>query len=386
MKLLSAPLAALILTSFPTVVFGQSELGDVPEGRLLLSQCPADQSRSGDTCLANSIAPGASEAAPELFTLDSAGERQVTDNDLFEFGGAAWAPSGKKVAVSSSPFTRDVEECRAYVVRVATGAATPITPDQDLACALAEDWSPDGEWILMTVRFHDGPIQLYKVRPDGTGLRALTDYHGEGQTVDGARFIDKGRKILHWGSPARTEEIRVMRADGRPIRMLLKVPYSRSSPKLLGPVEVAPNGRRVAFVIYDGSDKTHDPDEVFVIDVDGSHRRRLTFNEIDETALSWGPDGERLAVVLGSMYDADATPGIKIIPVGAGSVVKLERPADGAVYRWGAPVWSPSGDHVAFIVENDSGGEAVYVGDARNGNITRVTDFHRTFDLFSWTP
>lgn len=66
--------------------------------------------------------------------------------------------------------------------------------------------------------------------------------------------------------------------------------------------------------------------------------------------------------------------------------MKLEPPADGEVYRWGAPIWSPSGDHLAFMVDNDSGQAAAYVGNTRNGKITRVTGFDRPFGLFSWTP
>ncbi|HEX2293690.1 MAG TPA: hypothetical protein VHN37_00080 [Actinomycetota bacterium] len=385
MKLLAAPLATLLLMSLPNPAPGQAgELGSLPEGTLLLSHCPEDQARGDDTCQVADPILLTTDEAPELFSLDPVGEQQVTDNDLYEFGSAAWSPSGKKLALSGGP-RFDVEECRAYVVTTSTGTASPITPDVELACPFVEDWSPDGRWILMTVRFHDGPVQLYKVRPDGTRLRALTDYDYEDQWVEGAQLIHDGRKILYWGDPGRREGIGVMRSDGRFIRTLVRLRSSRSSPKILGEVSVAPDDRRVAFVVYDGFEKTHEPDEVFVIDLAGRTRRRLTFNETDETALSWGPSSKRVAVVQGSMYGAEPAPVIKIIPVGAGPVVKLRRPAEGAIDRWSAPVWSPSGDHVAFMVEDDTG-DAAYVGNTRNGEITRVTDFHYPFELFSWTP
>ncbi|HEX4104669.1 MAG TPA: hypothetical protein VHX92_00405 [Rhizomicrobium sp.] len=54
-------------------------------------------------------------------------------------------------------------------------------------------WSPDGHWIIFTSE-RDGPAQLYRVRPDGTGVETLTH---NGAYTDQAAFAPDSSRIAY---------------------------------------------------------------------------------------------------------------------------------------------------------------------------------------------
>jgi len=59
-------------------------------------------------------------------------------------------------------------------------------------------WSPDGQWIVC-FSTRSGPSELWKIRPDGSGLQQLTDEGGSyfAWSPDGSR-------IANFGDPARS--------------------------------------------------------------------------------------------------------------------------------------------------------------------------------------
>jgi Tol biopolymer transport system component len=63
------------------------------------------------------------------------------------------------------------------------------------------DWSPDGSRILFTTRplvdFDAGQSELYTVRPDGTGLRRLTNYGPNGPRATQPRWTPDGKAIVY---------------------------------------------------------------------------------------------------------------------------------------------------------------------------------------------
>src|SRR5690349_5227744 len=81
-----------------------------------------------------------------------------------------FSPDGQQVAfisnMNGSP----------QVWKVATGGGWPelLTAFDDPVSNV--NWSPDGQWLSLTVAPGGGMnTQIYLIRPDGTGLRRLTD-------------------------------------------------------------------------------------------------------------------------------------------------------------------------------------------------------------------
>jgi Tol biopolymer transport system component len=86
------------------------------------------------------------------------------------------SPDGTRLAYEKSVNNR----WQVFTMDVVGGDVTPVT-DLDATCGSPE-WSPDGKWIVFSsnagsARFSnpDGVLNLFAIRPDGSGLAQLTD-------------------------------------------------------------------------------------------------------------------------------------------------------------------------------------------------------------------
>jgi Tol biopolymer transport system component len=61
----------------------------------------------------------------------------------------------------------------AWLLPLKTGRPSHLLPSADNAVDV--DWSPDGRWIAVAINAGNDTSDLYLVRPDGTGLRRLTE-------------------------------------------------------------------------------------------------------------------------------------------------------------------------------------------------------------------
>lgn len=115
--------------------------------------------------------------------------------------------------------------------------------------------SPDGEKIVFTST-RNGDMDIYIMNSDGTGLKRLTDRFGYD---GGAWFSPDGKKIV-WRAwyPETEEEINLWK-------------------------ECMKNNYIVAL-----------PLDLWVMDVDGSNKKRILHNGATNWAPSWHPDGKRI--------------------------------------------------------------------------------------------
>lgn len=175
---------------------------------------------------------------------------------------------------------------------------------------------------------------------------------------------------------------------------------------------VSPDGTRLAFTLPDGRAR-----QLWVSDLDGTDRRRLTNAPAVHTAPDWSPDGTRLALVRRpvaggpaslAVVDADGTDG-RTLP-GAegfspswspdGEVLAFTQPdlriglvgADGrardTLSARGYPDWSPDGR--TLLVTTPPGSEnALEALDLRTGARRTLTEFqgyHVSWQHAVWTP
>ncbi len=131
---------------------------------------------------------------PERLDLET--ESPVDDVKSF-----AWSPDGKRLAVITGREDPSAEKAlprdefdgqmtELYVVDVDDGSAEKIA-DVD-ASELA--WSPNGGWIAMTRLWgrdanRNGAHDIWIVRPDGTGLRRVTDGRTAGKDYGHAAWV-----------------------------------------------------------------------------------------------------------------------------------------------------------------------------------------------------
>ena len=185
-------------------------------------------------------------------------------------------------------------------------------------------------------------------------------------------------------------EIYVMDADGKHQRRLTNNPASDHSPSW------SPDGKRIAFV----SDRDGHPDritgwhtpEIYVMNADGSNPQNLTNNPAEDTSPSWSPDGKRIA--FDSNRDGPFNWEIYVMDADGGNLQNLtNNPDDDGWPDDRYPSWSPDGQRIVFSARRDGHVEnkfavtyEIYVMDSDGGNQQRLTENRKNDESPSWSP
>jgi len=202
-------------------------------------------------------------------------------------------------------------------------------------------WSRDGQWIVGAVGATFGrpsaPVDIWKLRPDGSGATNLTA--GSGANNGFPYFSPDGRSIVFRSGRDGNHEIYLMSADGTGVRRLTDHPATDTMPSF------SPDGSRIAFV------STRDGDhEIYLMelgeDATPGALRRVTTSPGFDTHPVFSPDGAWLTFTSQRGGLNDEEPLIPVFnPQPYGEVYAL-RLADGLVLRlthnkWedGTPAW-----------------------------------------------
>jgi Tol biopolymer transport system component len=131
----------------------------------------------GDRIVFLRTKPGVTPSgAGALFVADAdgGGLRRITPWG-FSFLQVGWSPDGKWI-VFERPYGR------LYLVHPDGSDVHPVPVELPAgAGASAPQWSPDGQWIVFTLQ-QGSNANIFVVRPDGTGLHAITHVRGAQET------------------------------------------------------------------------------------------------------------------------------------------------------------------------------------------------------------
>jgi Tol biopolymer transport system component len=206
-------------------------------------------------------------------------------------------------------------------------------------------------------------VDVFSVKPDGTGLRQLTDSPDNNEF--GPAWNAQGTKIAFWRTkaPFGPGSIWVMDADGSNKRRLTKNVDARD------PVW-NPDGNRLAYTC-----STHSGDICTLRVSDGGDRQHVTSSPAGDFEPAWSPDGHYIAFTRSSEQGDPGDVFVVTVDVKVRNAVRLTHSPD-YDHQVG---WSPDSSKVVFERDFDRSA-AIFVVNADGTNHRRLSPGQH-FDL-----
>ncbi|MBN1430502.1 MAG: PD40 domain-containing protein [Anaerolineae bacterium] len=211
------------------------------------------------------------------------GAKKLTDNSANNRG-PVWSPDGRLIAFrSQASGNRDI-----YMMKANGTGVTQLTTD--LANDYSPAWSPDGERIAF-VSERDGNPEIYVMDADGSNQLRLTHNHGvdyyPAWSPDGKWIAFYSRRDLNTDIYLLDTECidEPENCDVGQLRLTNDPAYDYEP-------TWSPDGSRIAFV----SERDGNP-EIYIMNADGTDKRRLTENSYADTTPAFSPDGKWIAFI-----------------------------------------------------------------------------------------
>ena len=249
-----------------------------------------------------------------------------------------------------------------------------ITSHQTIS--ISPTWSSTGEKVAYTsFAYHkaqksrNADLFTFELK---TGKRFLLSYR-KGLN-SGAAFLPGDAAVLLTLSKEGTADIYRLTDDGKTYTEITQGPNRAMNVE----PAISPDGTKIAF----SSDRSGRP-MVFVMNVDGTEAKRITFEGKFNASPAWSPDGKMLAFAGQDKGNFD----IFTIPAAGGQIKRLTdaKKASGKGANNESPSWSPDGRHILFNSDR-SGKYQLYIINPDGTNERRITEDSANWDKPKWSP
>ena len=145
-------------------------------------------------------------------------------------------------------------------------------------------WSPDGKNIVFCANY-DGNLDIYSMALDGTNLEKITEsIEMDSKPV----FSPDGKNIAYTSRQSGNSDIWLYSLTDKTHSQLTTHPEDDYSPAY------SPDGEKIAFVSGRFNDGRDSNLEIFLMNVDGSDKQRITHNRGIDRFVTWSRDGRYL--------------------------------------------------------------------------------------------
>ena len=242
--------------------------------------------------------------------------------------------------------------------------------------------SPDGKWLAFASnRLQNAELYLMDLTTRTLQQLTHTDeldeympaFSPDGQSIAFVSERTRGGMMLPSvqasGSDPRTATIYLMDVDGRNQRPLIDIAGAQRAPVF------SPDGQKIAFESKapmqgtdsePGSTENNDTLEIYVIDIDGTNKKQLTHNDVDDGHPTWAPNGKQIAFtgMVDDIYH------IFNVNADGGTVQQLTYGTIGSHYH---SIFSPDGKRIIYV-SNAHNHYTLWTMDADGTNKTQLTN------------
>jgi Ca2+-binding RTX toxin-like protein len=191
---------------------------------------------------------------------------------------ADWSPNGRRIVFDAGAYGSQI-----YSVRPDGSGLRQLTDPPFMVFDQTPAWSPDGQAIVFSEERQPVGTDLYVIDPNGLGRRLLAqDGWAPSWSPDGSSIV-----FVRYSRDRQVSDLVIVGADGRGERVLTQqMPGSESSPAW------SPDGEWIAFETS-GSAGALDVD-IAVIRPDGSGFKVVRGSSLLEFAPAWKPRSSKL--------------------------------------------------------------------------------------------
>ena len=239
-----------------------------------------------------SVPGGDAPVVASIFNVDTGSVTTLPNYFSINLGCTVWSPDGARLACSSSFTDGAPDSAGIYTVRASDGLGitrvTSIPGGEDEPGS----YSPNGKRLEFARFNDDGPVGLFVVNANGTGLKRITP---PGALIDGDRFGDwspQGNEIVfaqHNNADVRAS-IWIVHADGSGLHEIhfdspIPCGGAFADPNSRGCFDTtwSPDGTKIAFIV---NEPNGEGESIYTANIDGTDLTQLTHG--DSEYPDWG--------------------------------------------------------------------------------------------------
>lgn len=294
----------------------------------------------------------------------------VIANDILEAVTGVSGPFNSKLVA-----TTDQSGNKEVVVMNWNGSdRTVVTSERNVA--LSPNWSPDTKQIIYSLytKRKGSPQQNVSMYLHNLETKKRTLLSNRNGTNSGGSFHPDGKSVVLTISRNGNPDLFRINLNGDQISQLTRGPAGAMNVE----AAVSPDGTKIAF----SSDRSGKQPMIYVMNIDGSNVKRLTFRGDYNSTPSWSPDGKKIAFAGqdGSFTD------IFVMNSDGSNIERVTQATkkNGRRASNEDPTFSPDGRFVAYISNRD-GNWQIYTSTIDGEKEQRVTNDSYNYFKPKWS-